>query len=62
MGLAVSLAVSLAVFLVGVVMGLVGVDEGELEGGEEDFFSRRSLEMRSWIALGVAPGWVGRGC
>lgn len=52
----------LAVGLVGVVVGLVGVDEGVLDGREEDFFSRRSLEMRSWMALGVAPGWVGRGC
>ncbi len=54
-----ALALALAVSLVVVVVDLLVVEEGVLEGREEFFFSRRSLEMRSWMALGVAPGGAG---
>ncbi len=54
-GLTVGLGLGLAVSLVVVVVDLLVVEEGVLEGREEFFFSRRSLEMRSWMALGVAP-------
>ncbi len=47
------------VSLVVVVVDLLVVEEGVLEGREEFFFSRRSLEMRSWMALGVAPAGAG---
>lgn len=47
------------VSLVVVVVDLLVVEEGVLEGREEFFFSRRSLEMRSWMALGVAPAGTG---
>lgn len=57
LGLTVGLGLGLAlvVSLVVVVVDLFVVEEGVLEGREEFFFSRRSLEMRSWMALGVAP-------
>lgn len=52
----VSLSVVVAVVDLLIVVDLVAVEEGRvLEGREEDFFSRRSLAMRSWMALGVAP-------
>lgn len=58
-GLTVGLGLGSAVSLVVVVVDLLVVEEGVLEGREEFFFSRRSLEMRSWMALGVAPGGAG---
>lgn len=54
------LAVGLAVSLVGVEVGFVGAEEGVSDGRGESFFSRRSLPMRLWMALVVAPGG-GRG-
>lgn len=59
LGLTVGLGLALAVSLAVVVVDLLVVEEGVLEGRVEFFFSRRSLEMRSWMALGVAPAGTG---